>query len=120
MFICLRLFTHLMRFADSLARASAGRSMLARIAIIAMTTNSSMRVNARRRPLFPWKLLRPDLFRFKKNRLLTIAFMHFISFSCLVRIFSATFTSTTYAYDEKAMDADCAGRRARRLFALPQ
>src|SRR6266446_764695 len=35
-----------MRLADSFARASAGRSMLARIAMMAMTTSSSIRVNA--------------------------------------------------------------------------
>ena len=39
-------FMHVMPFAFSLARARAGRSRAAKIAIIAMTTNSSMSVNA--------------------------------------------------------------------------
>src|SRR6476469_5203545 len=41
-----RLFTHLIRWALALALASAGRSMPARIAMIAMTTSSSMSVKA--------------------------------------------------------------------------
>ena len=45
--ICLRLLRQLVRFADSFARASAGSNRAARMAIIAMTTNNSMRVNAR-------------------------------------------------------------------------
>ena len=45
--ICLRLLTQLMRWARALARASAGNSMAARMAMMAMTTNNSMRVKAR-------------------------------------------------------------------------
>ena len=45
--ICLRLLRQLVRFADSLARASAGKSSDARMAIMAMTTSSSIKVNAR-------------------------------------------------------------------------
>ena len=45
--ICLRLLRQLVRFADSLARASAGKSSDARMAIMAMTTSSSINVNAR-------------------------------------------------------------------------
>src|SRR5438874_1419347 len=43
---CLRLFTQLMRCARALARASAGSNMAARMAIIAMTTNNSIKVKA--------------------------------------------------------------------------
>ncbi len=43
--ICLRLFTQAERRADSLAFASAGSRIAARIPIIAMTTSSSTRVN---------------------------------------------------------------------------
>jgi len=44
-----RLLRHLDRRACSLARPRAGRSMLARIAMMAITTSSSIRVKARRR-----------------------------------------------------------------------
>src|ERR1041385_3914294 len=43
---CLRLFVQLIRCARALARANAGKSIAARMAIIAMTTNSSIRVKA--------------------------------------------------------------------------
>jgi len=43
----LRLLMQLARRAFSRARAKTGKRMAARIAIIAMTTKSSMRVNAR-------------------------------------------------------------------------
>src|SRR3954466_1899963 len=43
---CLRLFTQLIRWARALALARAGRSKPARMAMMAMTTNSSMRVKA--------------------------------------------------------------------------
>src|SRR5437879_6458428 len=43
---CLRLLTQLMRCARALARASAGSNMAARMAIIAMTTNNSIKVKA--------------------------------------------------------------------------
>src|SRR5436190_11474655 len=43
---CFRLFLHEVCFAFSLARAKAGRRRAARIAIIAMTTSSSMSVKA--------------------------------------------------------------------------
>ena len=43
---CFRLFMHCVRLARSLALASAGNSMAARIAMMAMTTSSSIRVNA--------------------------------------------------------------------------
>ena len=46
---CLRLFTQALRLADSLAFASAGSRMAARIPIMAMTTSSSTRV----KPLGP-------------------------------------------------------------------
>jgi hypothetical protein len=42
------LFAHKVRLAFSLAAANAGRSSAARIAIMAMTTNSSIKVKARR------------------------------------------------------------------------
>src|SRR5688500_18738418 len=45
---CLRLETHLIFCAFSLALASAGSSMLARMAMIAMTTSNSIRVKPRR------------------------------------------------------------------------
>src|SRR2546426_301881 len=45
---CLRLAIHLIPCALVLALARAGRSMLARIAIIAITTSSSIKVNAQR------------------------------------------------------------------------
>src|SRR5690349_10696386 len=103
-----------MRLADSFARASAGRSMLARIAMIAITTSSSMSVNA--------ISLRECvlLFRFKKNGAFNVAFMHFISSFTLVRIFQRVSRQPIYLYDEKAMDADCTCGRARRLLALPE
>jgi hypothetical protein len=44
--ICLRLFTHLARRPCSFALAKAGKSMEARIAMIAITTSNSMSVNA--------------------------------------------------------------------------
>src|SRR5581483_7238889 len=43
---CLTLFMHWIRLALSLARESAGRIMAARMAMMAMTTNSSIRVKA--------------------------------------------------------------------------
>src|SRR5436190_1723164 len=43
---CLRLFMQLVRLARSFALASAGSSIAARIAMMAMTTSSSMSVNA--------------------------------------------------------------------------
>src|SRR5262249_34474476 len=43
---CLRLLTHLMRLADSLAWDRAGNSILARTPMMAMTTSNSMSVNA--------------------------------------------------------------------------
>src|SRR5258707_127201 len=43
---CFRLLRHCIRCAFALARESAGRSRLARIAMIAMTTNSSIKVKA--------------------------------------------------------------------------
>src|SRR5256885_10740035 len=43
---CLRLLTQLIRWARALARASAGSNIAARMAIIAMTTNNSIRVKA--------------------------------------------------------------------------
>src|SRR5579883_1632882 len=43
---CLRLLTQVIDLALDLARASAGSNMLARIAMMAMTTSSSMRVKA--------------------------------------------------------------------------
>src|SRR5437764_14954225 len=43
---CFRLFTQLMRCARALARASAGSNMAAKMAIIAMTTNNSIKVKA--------------------------------------------------------------------------
>src|SRR5687767_12951517 len=46
--ICLRLLMHLMLCPLLLARAREGNSKEARIAMIAITTNSSMRVKARR------------------------------------------------------------------------
>jgi len=46
--ICLRLFTQAMRLAFSLAEARAGNSNAARIAMMAMTTSSSIRVKAHR------------------------------------------------------------------------
>src|SRR6476646_4148958 len=52
----LRLFTHLMRCALALALARAGSNIPARIAIIAITTNSSMSVKA------PFLYLRKTLF----------------------------------------------------------
>jgi hypothetical protein len=82
--------------------------------MMAITTSSSISVNA---ALLPGPA---TLFRFKKNGPLFIAFMHFISFFVFGTNISASFASTTEAYDEKAMDADFAGRRARRLFALPE
>ncbi len=42
--ICLMLLVHLMRIAFSLALDSAGRSIAAKIAMMAITTNNSMRV----------------------------------------------------------------------------
>ena len=44
---CLRLLRQLVRLADSFARASAGNNKDARMAIIAITTSSSINVNAR-------------------------------------------------------------------------
>ena len=43
--ICFRLLTHCTPLAAILAFVSAGNSMAARIAMIAMTTNSSIKVN---------------------------------------------------------------------------
>src|SRR2546428_9343451 len=45
---CLRLFWHFMRFAASRTFCTAGRSRPMRTAIMAITTSSSMSVNARR------------------------------------------------------------------------
>jgi hypothetical protein len=45
-FTCFRLAMHLSRLAFLLALASVGRSMLARMPMIAITTNSSISVNA--------------------------------------------------------------------------
>src|ERR1043165_2672551 len=106
-----------MRFADSLARANAGRSMLARIAIIAITTRSSIKVNA---DFLVGAPFRGALFRFKKNRLFHLGFMRFITFIIFGTNNSVTFASTLYLYDEKAMDPNRACRRARRPLALPQ
>src|SRR5262245_29715931 len=47
--ICLRLFVHFMRFAASRIFCTAGSSNPIRIAMIAITTSSSIRVNAGRR-----------------------------------------------------------------------
>ena len=47
--ICFTLPTQETRFAFSFALASAGRSILARMAMIAITTSSSMRVKPHRR-----------------------------------------------------------------------
>ena len=47
--ICFKLTTHLILFALRRAPARVGSSMLARMPIMAITTNSSMRVNALRR-----------------------------------------------------------------------
>src|SRR5438046_9363135 len=47
--ICLRLLRHLVWIALALARERAGRSIAARIAMIAMTTSNSISVNARTR-----------------------------------------------------------------------
>src|SRR2546423_13614182 len=44
--ICFRLLVQLMRCARALARASAGSNMAARMAMIAITTNNSIRVKA--------------------------------------------------------------------------
>jgi hypothetical protein len=46
--ICFSLLKHLLRCACVLARARAGRSKPARMAMMAITTNSSMSVNASR------------------------------------------------------------------------
>src|SRR5579864_3736886 len=46
--ICLLLLMHLAVFARSFALASAGNSIAARIAMMAMTTSNSINVNARR------------------------------------------------------------------------
>src|ERR1051326_6635171 len=43
---CLRLLLHWARMAEALALPSAGKSIAAKMAIMAMTTRSSMRVNA--------------------------------------------------------------------------
>lgn len=48
--ICFRWFMHFMADAFDLARPSVGKSIPARIAMIAITTRSSIRVNARRPP----------------------------------------------------------------------
>ena len=45
--ICLRLLAQLICCALNFARDNAGKSIAARIAIMAMTTNSSINVNAR-------------------------------------------------------------------------
>src|SRR5207245_9755137 len=45
--ICLRLLRHWVRLAFSLARESTGRSIAARIAMMAITTSSSIRVKPR-------------------------------------------------------------------------
>ena len=47
--ICFRLLAHWERFARSLALLNAGKSIAARMAMIAMTTSYSMSVNQRRR-----------------------------------------------------------------------
>src|SRR5262245_43956010 len=44
--ICLQLFRHEMRFPFSFARAKAGKSIPARIAMMAITTSNSINVNA--------------------------------------------------------------------------
>ena len=44
--ICLQLLMHWMSLALALARLSAGSNMAAKIAMIAITTSNSMRVNA--------------------------------------------------------------------------
>src|SRR5258708_35857058 len=62
------LLTHLIRLADSLARASAGSNMLARMAMIAMTTSSSMSV----------KPIRARLFGVRKESLISLIVYPFI------------------------------------------
>src|ERR1051326_1751417 len=100
---CLRSFTHLIRLADSLARASAGSNMLARIAMIAITTNNSIRVKAL---LVSCSLC--SLFRFPNNKLV------FIHFNFCFRVddleYFAVF-SVSLSDDEKTLDAGrpCAG-----------
>src|SRR5688500_13988034 len=49
--ICLTLLSEAERLADAFAWAKTGKRMAARIAMIAMTTRSSMRVNARFRSI---------------------------------------------------------------------
>ena len=51
--ICRRLFEHAIRFALSLARAKAGSNIAAKIAMMAITTKSSIKVNARLRKIAP-------------------------------------------------------------------
>src|SRR5450631_658034 len=55
--ICLMLLVHLMRMALSLALESAGKSMAARMAMMAITTSNSMRV----KPLEQVLVNQPDL-----------------------------------------------------------
>src|SRR5438874_1387774 len=59
MAICFKLFMQLMRRARSFAFESAGSNIDAKMAMIAITTNSSISVNPWRAPRF----LRPRLFR---------------------------------------------------------
>src|SRR5690348_1162416 len=50
---CLELFMHWICWALDLARARAGKSMAAKMAMIAITTSNSIRVNPEREPWFP-------------------------------------------------------------------
>src|ERR1051325_9878102 len=79
-----RLFTHLMRWALALALASAGRSIPARIAMIAMTTNSSMSVKA------PTLYLRNTLFMIVLS-VIGLRFAHSKQTLSSVNAFSETF-----------------------------
>src|SRR5262245_53970256 len=58
--ICFRLLTQLMRRPFSLALARAGRSKPARMAIMAITTNNSISVNAERGLEFSFFIMLPD------------------------------------------------------------
>src|SRR5262245_41672861 len=98
------LLTHLMRLAVSFARANAGNNMLARLAMIAITTSNPISVNpaaALPAPSISW-IGRSLRFRF-------------ISFA---RINICIPASTLSAYDEETLDAYRNGHRARRHLAL--
>src|SRR5947209_20584823 len=102
-----------MRLADSLARASAGRSMLARIAIIAITTSSSIKVKAVADEAANSGLAVPSArFCFRDQGQHTFCFMIFSSFFLSQLEYFRPPRVMHLASDEESVDTRCDDRPA--------